>query len=343
MATGEEVDPMRVVTRTLLLLLALLLSLEAGACSKAPGARPMHASSAAAAATYRLLVWGDARPRSPDGTGVSPGLPLVVSAMRARAANDALALGDYVLISRGQQESLIRAKYASFFAAYRQLHVRTDFTMGNHEAVSSAARSVYSNLFGRTYYVVQRGPLHIIVLSTEQPGLNGRIGFYGINDPRDSVQARWLVRQLQSIKDRRAWIVVAMHRPFFEPKANDPFATSARAEHNALVRLFHSYGVDIVLGGHLHYYRRHLQPDGTTYITEGMAGGPPNSVDSVPLGPGDVAAFGSGQENAAYGYCLLTARAGHVSGRMYYIRVARPTIQIVGDSWNQSQVARTAP
>jgi hypothetical protein len=48
-----------------------------------------------------------------------------------------------------------------------------------------------------------------------------------------------------------------------------------------LVKLFHRYGVDLVLQGDVHNYRRHVQPDGSVYLTQGMGGARPDPASTT--------------------------------------------------------------
>ena len=74
-------------------------------------------------------------------------------------------------------------------------------------------------------------------------------------------------------RGRRQWVVIVVHDPLYDAKVGEPWGTTARAsEKMKLVRLFRRYGVDLVLQGDVHNYRRHVRADGTTYLTQGMGG-----------------------------------------------------------------------
>jgi hypothetical protein len=62
-----------------------------------------------------------------------------------------------------------------------------------------------------------------------------------------------------------------MHHPIADPKRNEGYDTRA-TERAAIEALFAKYGVDLVLAGHVHAYVRHVMPDGTVYLVQGMAG-----------------------------------------------------------------------
>ena len=303
-------------------------------------------STAMAATPYKLLAWGDCRPWTSSGTAVSTGLRVVAKAMRAERADRAVAGGDYVNLEASDPTATIHAKYDAFFATYRTVGVRTEYIMGNHEGVSADARAVYrSRVRARSsYYSVTAGPFHVVALNTNEPGYSEHIGFYGVADARNSKQANWLVRTLRAIANRRAWIVVALHEPLLDPKPDSAFATTARAERDALVRLFRDYGVDLVLQGDVHNYRRHRQADGTNYVTEGMAGAPPHAVSTASVDSRDVKTLGSSGDSPLYGYVTVTrSSAGAVTGRMLWMKSSDGWKRHLGDRWALRQILRTAP
>jgi hypothetical protein len=130
--------------------------------------------------------------------------------------------------------------------------------------------------------------IYVIQLQSWAPGHDAYIGYYGEGDSRNSPQANWLVATLQSLP-RDAWVVVADHIPVADTAVNT--SPEAEAESPLLLALFAKYGVDLVLGGHDHDYRRHMGPNGVPYITDGMAGGPPVATNFVPIDPHDLVVF----------------------------------------------------
>lgn len=298
------------------------------------------------AAPYKLLAWGDCRPWTTSGTAVSTGLKVIVPALRGEHADRALAGGDYVELDAGDPTATIAAKYDAFFATYRRVGVPTDYVMGNHEAVSADARAVYDRRVHAVpgYYTAARGPFRVIVLNTNEPGYPGHIGFYGVGDPRNSAQADWLVRALRAVAGKRAWIVVALHHPLLDPEDDAAFATTSRVERDGLVRLFDRYGVDLVLQGDVHNYRRHRRADGADYVTEGMGGAPPHPVSAAPTDVRDVKTLGSSTDDPRYGYVTVAMNAsGTVTGRMFWMKPGDGGKRHLGDRWRLRQIVRTAP
>jgi hypothetical protein len=309
---------------------------------------PLFLPSCALGATtpYKLLVWGDGRPWTTSGTAVSTGFKVVSGSMRAQNADHAIADGDYVYLGANDSVATINAKYDAFFATYDKVGVKTDYAMGNHEAVGPNGRTVYYDRIHAQpgYYTVNDGPFDVIVLNTNVPGLDKRIGFYGVGDSRNSVQADWLVRQLTAITNKRAWIIVALHHPLLDPETDDPFATTAIAERNALVKLFHAYGVDLVVQGDSHFYRRHHRTDGSSYVTEGMAGAPPVAASTTPIDGHDVTTLGSTGSSPLYGYVTVKRdKTGTITGRMFWMQSSDGWTRHIGDKWTLKQVVRTAP
>jgi hypothetical protein len=182
------------------------------------------------------------------------------------------------------------------------------------------------------------------VLNTNEPGYAEHIGFYGIGDARNSAQANWLVQALRAIVGKRAWIIVALHHPLLDPKVGAAFATTAKTERDALVKLFRDYGVDLVLQGDVHDYRRHRQTDGTDYVTEGMAGAPPYALSAAVLDSHDVKTLASSAGSPKYGYVTVTENtAGAITGRMFWMQSGDGWMRHLGDLWTLRQILRTAP
>ncbi len=153
--------------------------------------------------------------------------------------------------------------------------------MGNHECYSLAWKNALpaaflglfatpsngSDRYDRYYYSFDYGPVHFIVLNTQQEELDLLApGLF-------AEQAAWLADDLK--KNRKPWRVVLMHRDLLdydaEPPAPDPFVRD-------LLPRFERHGVDAVLTAHVHAYRRRRMTDwrrdrnGVLYILTGNAG-----------------------------------------------------------------------
>jgi Calcineurin-like phosphoesterase len=279
--------------------------------ASAPTAPSSATQRAATRVVQRFAVWGDTRPSSSSWpTSMPQGFTKLAANLGARTFNFSVAVGDYNDLASSDSASVIAAKYDAFLHAEAPIRKQpVYYVVGNHEILSDAtARSLYHSKLGapaRDWYLVKRGSLNVIVLSAFEPGYGGTIGYAGESSSANSAQARWLVATLRKIAavNRRAWIVVAVHCPVFDAKTSDPWFSST-GERPRLVALFEKYGVDGVVAGHLHFYRRHVASDGITYLTQGTGGAPSYSVTSTPLDSHDRVAF-----TGVYGYTMFTLRS----------------------------------
>ena len=98
----------------------------------------------------------------------------------------------------------------------------------------------------------------MIFLNTAYAGHVGSIGYVSVSSAANSAEAKWLVKDLKAATagTARKTIVVVMHYPLTQGKTDKPYAGSQRAEATALRSLFAKYGVDMVLAGDTHVYRR---------------------------------------------------------------------------------------
>jgi hypothetical protein len=189
---------------------------------------------------------------------------------------------------------------------------------GNHEGIDSAPMQARWLRWVHTpnnlpYYTIDDGDVHFVVLdnysASADPATN-YAGWIGLQRRQlggsrtvtvngvahtftNSAQADWLIGALTTAKP---WTVVVMHFPMFD-SAGGPYSQANQTgklfstnmyyygERDRLLRLFAADGVDLVLQGHLHYYRRHLEKvhnasrtvtSAQTYVTDGLAGGPPD-------------------------------------------------------------------
>lgn len=121
-------------------------------------------------------------------------------------------------------------------------------------------------------------------------------------------QSDWLAGELARAADDCDWTVVFLHRP--------PYASAVHYNQEDLIEvwvpLFDEYGVDLVIGGHVHYYERsypmkggsvtdtstdfYAFPDGTIYLTSGGTG--------APLATPKPVQWAAVQEET-YNYCLV--------------------------------------
>jgi hypothetical protein len=198
---------------------------------------------------------------------------------------------------------------------------------GNHDGINSpkiAARwqRWVHTPSGLPYFSIDDGDVHFVVLDnyyasssakadyrgwiglqSSLPGGSHRVTVNGVAHRfANSAQADWLIHAIDTTKP---WTVVVMHYPMFDStggpysdgnQTGTPTSTNMYyyGERDRLLHLFAAHGVDLVLQGHIHYYRRHLEKvhtaDGAvtsaqTYITEGLAGGPPDEEQKDEIDP----------------------------------------------------------
>jgi hypothetical protein len=241
----------------------------------------------------RILVFGDGQPWGPGlDVLVNPIFTRVTTAMLARLGGLAIGLGDYVYakfwcggVPAGTDSRTVLARrYRAFKRNEGRLAARMPvlLAIGNHEGVdetvvdsatpfpgAAAWRAAFALPSapgaGERYYSYDwRGKVHVVVLFSKKSGL----GFAGPGRPGNSAQARWLIDDLRH--DRHLWTVVALHHPIYDPRYGHAWF-SHPAERDRLASFLRRQGVDLVLQGHDHFYRRHVQA-GVPYVTQGGAG-----------------------------------------------------------------------
>lgn len=295
----------------------------------------------------QIAIWGDSRPNSlAPGAAQPAAFTAIVSSILQRQPRPSLALagGDLVNVVWGDTAAGLDQKYESMLAVADRLGRRLPvaFTAGNHEDLSyPAALAAWRRWLGmpsasdaaQRYYSFVTGDVRVIVLASSGVNGDGTIGYVAPDSAANSAQAKWLVQEFRDNTSR--WTIVLLHHPIFDPKPTDPWATSP--ERDALAQLFADYGVDVVVQGHVHNYRRHEQPvPGSaltmTYLTQGGGGAPKYPVSTAPVDAHDVVTY------SAYGYTILNSNgAGALTGTSYEVD---PTTgaTTVGDSWTVEQI-----
>ena len=123
------------------------------------------------------------------------------------------------------------------------------------------------------YYSFDYGPVHIAVLDQYDNGSYGND--YGTGDPPVAISAAqktWLENDLAS--SNKPWKFVMLHEPAWSG------ASTSKSEHNNnpdaqnnIHPICIQYGVQVVFGGHNHYYA-HALKDGVHHFTLGGGGAP---------------------------------------------------------------------
>ena len=213
--------------------------------------------------TLTFAVFGDSQP---GGKQVSPVLNRLAADMAAARPAFVIGTGDYV--DGASDPRQLQRQYSGFFRALAPLQaygpVPVALAPGNHDILGSRANKAnFCRYFGATYYSFNRAGCHFIILSSEEPGEDGRIA---------GKQWNWLVADL----DRNAaakLTFVAVHEPLFPVSIHRGSSLDAHPkDRDALHRLFVRRGVDCVFHGHEHLFNRRRR-DGVDYIITGGAGG----------------------------------------------------------------------
>lgn len=293
-----------------LILLSVLAAVLAVAVFGALAASDATSPAQALQTRLTFALWGDVRPDNTSTTGASPYFTRVARNLGTRAYGFSIAVGDYVYLSSSDSQSTMTAKYRGFLTAEAPIRkAPVYYVPGNHELLdNSTARGRYHSMLpvpARDWYAKRFGSLRILFLSSVEPGrVEGSIGFAGEGSSSNSAQATWLVATLRTIaRDApRAWVLVVVHHPLHDPKTSAYWATSG--ERGRLDSLFAKYGVDGVLQGDVHYYRRHVAANRITYLTQGTGGAPIKSRTYLPIDRYDLKALGD-----MYGYTMFVRGA----------------------------------
>lgn len=234
-----------------------------------------------------------------------------------------IGLGDYIYVQPSDSADVIQKRYDAFKTVIDRLTFKIKpiyLTPGNHEYLGmTSAYKAYVNNFADTsiygasaklYYSFDKGNIHFISLCTACDNNSRQIGYINENIPSNSEQANWLVNDLKN--NTKPFTIIYFHHPMFDPKPSDPYGSTDLDERNNLNNLFDKYGVDAVLQGDVHYYRRHMEPNGIIYLTQAQGGA--DQMDSnagnrydMPCNAdgNDVACFGTDNTSGA-GYTIFT-------------------------------------
>ncbi len=169
-----------------------------------------------------------------------------------------------------------------FFLQARELmrHVPMYPAMGNHEMNDEKYYQYFNRPYNDAFYTVKKGDLRIVFVDTNKDLLPG------------SYRYRRLEETLANCKER--WTIVVHHHPVFTSDIgsyrSSLMATADKGDPNIfqLKQLYETYGVDLVLSGHVHGYERsypiaknHIdEKNGVVYIISAGGGGscnPPSS------------------------------------------------------------------
>ena len=158
----------------------------------------------------------------------------------------------------------VEAQANRFNDAIEDLDIPLYPVMGNHDSRGSGWEVTRERIFrdDRTYYSLDKGDCHFVVLDAFMPGYENSIS---------EEQMAWLEDDLADTG--KSHIFVFVHAPLYPVGGYFEEALDTDPQlRDRLVSLFVQYGVDAVFCGHEHFYAC-FEYNGLTQITTGGAGG----------------------------------------------------------------------
>jgi len=149
-------------------------------------------------------------------------------------------------------------QWKKFFEATgpkRKVHIAP----GNHDIRFRTSREVYHRLFPKQYYSFSVGDTLFVMLNTTLPRQRSRV---------TGAQLAWL--RMELARPFR-FKLVFLHEPLFPALPLQGLNVFKRSR-DALHRLFVESGVNLVVAGHNHIYRRSTR-NGVTYVVTANTGG----------------------------------------------------------------------
>lgn len=138
--------------------------------------------------------------------------------------------------------------------------------VGNNDWLAAAS---YRNLLGPTYYSINIGKVHYVILDNMMyKNADGKAGFIGARDYDNILsdeQLNWLAKDLSYVTDKSTPIVVAMHVPMYtNPSATGAFNNYMKNS-PALANVLATFNNVKVITGHSHINYR-ITPAGPNIV-----------------------------------------------------------------------------
>jgi hypothetical protein len=222
----------------------------------AQGTGSFRTAPATDATSVKMLVYGDTRTYPADHSAVSAGM---ISTFTGDPNFQTVLLhsGDWVNTNSESDwtNEFFNRDYAP--ALQMQASLPIQGCMGNHEGSGTIYMKYYPYPYvGNRYWSFDYGPAHIVILDqyvSYSPG---------------SAQYNWLVSDLST--STKQWKFIVLHQPGWT--AGGSHGNDASVQ-NYIQPLCEQYGVQIVFGGHNHYYAR-ADVNDVYHITTGGGGAP---------------------------------------------------------------------
>lgn len=226
---------------------------------------------AEAATIKTFAVFGDVNDASSDSP--APVFGAVCAGIKASGATVAVTTGDSLndIADSSTATAIMRwNEYLAVESPQLAAAMPVWHTPGDNDRVDVAARlAAWNKVFSayptvpdpsRRWYSKTTGGVHFVFLCSAYGGHMGSVGYVSETSGNNSAEGRWLVRDLRAAVAARSpsRIVVVTHYPLVRGKVDMPYAGAKLAEAHALERLFAKFGVDLVLGGDTHVYRRSM-------------------------------------------------------------------------------------
>ena len=151
----------------------------------------------------------------------------------------------------GEKPADYKAKFEDVYRELIDQQVKFYAALGNHD---EPAQRFYEhfNMEGKEYYRITRG----------------NVAFYALNSNyMDKKQIDWLQKELA--KDKSDWKIAFFHHPPYSSGGKHGSSTQLR---KIVEPIFTSYGVNVVLAGHDHFYERIRPQKGIFYFVSGAGG-----------------------------------------------------------------------
>lgn len=156
------------------------------------------------------------------GSGFLPDVNAVIGEYTAAGSKVyGLALGDMSWDTYWYENNFGLVEY---LAEMRKVNCAMFNVIGNHDndpyiQGDRASEDKYREVIGPTYYSFNLGEVHYVVLDNIEyvntGGAQGKIGERNYNDMITADQIEWLKKDLATLKDKTAPVVIAMHAPLY--------------------------------------------------------------------------------------------------------------------------------
>jgi hypothetical protein len=221
------------------------------------GTGSFRTAPASTATTVKLMAYGDTR-STPAAHEQVAGRMRGVYAADPAFQTISLQAGDWV--ANDTEASWAREWFVSE-STYPQMHaIQAEVPIigcrGNHEGVGTIYRKYFPEPYSAEFYwSFDYGPLHVAVVDQYTA------------DTAGSAQYNWLKSDLAA--SSKPWKIVLLHAPGWTSGGH----SGNTNVQTVLQPLFNKYGVQMVIGGHNHYYARAVV-DGIQHLTLGGGGAP---------------------------------------------------------------------